>query len=39
MDLIIQKTTELGITEIIPVEMERSIVQFNNDKDKEKKGR
>ncbi|QUH21116.1 16S rRNA (uracil(1498)-N(3))-methyltransferase [Alkaliphilus sp. B6464] len=37
MDLIIQKTTELGITEIIPVEMERTIVQFNNDKDKEKK--
>jgi len=37
MDLIIQKTTELGITEIIPVEMERSIVQFNNQKDKEKK--
>lgn len=37
MDLIIQKTTELGITEIIPVEMERTIVQFSNDKDKEKK--
>lgn len=37
MDLIIQKTTELGITEIVPVEMERTIVQFSNDKDKEKK--
>ncbi len=37
MDLIIQKTTELGITDIIPVEMERTIVQFDNDKDKSKK--
>lgn len=37
MDLIIQKTTELGITEIVPVEMERTIVQFSNEKDKEKK--
>lgn len=37
MDLIIQKTTELGIAEIVPVEMERTIVQFNNDKDKIKK--
>jgi len=37
MDLIIQKTTELGVTEIIPVEMERTIVQFNSNKDKVKK--
>lgn len=37
MDLIIQKTTELGISEIIPVEMDRTIVQFSNEKDKEKK--
>lgn len=37
MDLIIQKTTELGIKEIIPVEMKRTIVQFASNKDKEKK--
>ena len=36
MGLIIQKTVELGITEIIPVEMKRTIVQFGN-KDKQKK--
>jgi len=36
MSLIIQKTVELGITEIIPVEMKRTVVQFG-DKDKLKK--
>ncbi len=36
MNLIIQKTVELGITEIIPVKMKRTIVQFG-DKDKQKK--
>lgn len=37
MDLIIQKATELGITNIVPVEMERTIVKFKSDKDKNKK--
>ncbi len=37
MDLIIQKTVELGITEIIPVEMKRTIVQFRGNKDKQNK--
>ncbi|HZJ76689.1 MAG TPA: RsmE family RNA methyltransferase, partial [Oscillospiraceae bacterium] len=37
MDLIVQKTVELGITEIIPVEMKRTIVQFRNNKDKQNK--
>ena len=36
MNLIIQKTVELGITEIIPVKMKRTIVQFD-DKNKQKK--
>lgn len=36
MELIIQKTTELGVQEITPVEMERSIVKLNS-KDAEKK--
>lgn len=36
MSLIIQKTVELGITEIIPVEMRRTVVQFG-DKDKQNK--
>lgn len=31
-DLILQKATELGVDEIIPVEMERSIVKITNDK-------
>jgi 16S rRNA (uracil1498-N3)-methyltransferase len=31
-DLILQKATELGVDEIIPVEMERSIVKLTNDK-------
>ncbi|HZK57373.1 MAG TPA: RsmE family RNA methyltransferase, partial [Clostridia bacterium] len=37
MDLIIQKTVELGITEIIPVEMERTVVQFGGKRDKQNK--
>lgn len=37
MDLIIQKTVELGITEIVPVEMKRTIVQFSSHKDKQSK--
>lgn len=37
MDLIIQKTVELGISEIVPVEMRRTIVQFKNQKDKQNK--
>ena len=35
MELIIQKSVELGVNEITPVEMNRSIVKFDN-KDKEK---
>lgn len=37
MELIIQKNIELGVNKIIPVMMERSVVRFNNEKDKEKK--
>ncbi|ABR49185.1 protein of unknown function DUF558 [Alkaliphilus metalliredigens QYMF] len=37
MELIIQKTTEMGISDIIPVMTDRTIVQFNNEKDREKK--
>lgn len=37
MDLIIQKTVELGITEIIPVKMKRTIIQFSGNKDKQNK--
>lgn len=33
MDLILQKATELGVSEIIPVMMERSIVKLDNDKE------
>ena len=36
MELIIQKSVELGVNDITPVEMNRSIVKFDN-KDKEKK--
>lgn len=39
MDLILQKLTELGVTRIIPVKMERSIVKLDNDKFEKKKGR
>jgi len=35
-ELIIQKTVELGVSEIWPVVTERTIVRFENDKDKEK---
>lgn len=37
MELIIQKNIELGVNKIIPVMMERSVVRFNNEKDKDKK--
>ncbi|MCC5910332.1 MAG: 16S rRNA (uracil(1498)-N(3))-methyltransferase [Clostridiaceae bacterium] len=37
MELIIQKTTELGIKEIVPVITDRTIVQFKDHKDKSKK--
>lgn len=37
MDLIIQKTTELGITRIVPVEMQRCVVKLENRKAEEKK--
>ena len=37
MELIIQKNIELGVNRIIPVMMERSVVRFNNEKDKDKK--
>lgn len=37
MDLIIQKIVELGVTEILPVGMKRTIVQFSSDKDKQNK--
>lgn len=35
MDLIIQKTVELGIAEIIPVEMKRTVVRFKSNRDKQ----
>lgn len=37
MELIIQKNIELGVNRIIPVMMERSVVRFKDDKDKNKK--
>lgn len=37
MELIIQKTTEMGIKEIVPVVTDRTIVQFKDHKDTEKK--
>ncbi len=37
MELIIQKGVELGVTEIIPVSMERTVVRFHTPKDAEKK--
>ena len=36
MDLILQKLTELGVTKIIPVNMERSIVKLDNKKEAKK---
>ena len=37
MELIIQKNIELGVTCILPVMMERSVVRFKDDREKEKK--
>lgn len=37
MELIIQKNVELGISKIVPVIMERCVVKFQNQQDKEKK--
>ncbi|AKL95801.1 ribosomal RNA small subunit methyltransferase E [Clostridium aceticum] len=37
MELIIQKTTEMGIKSIVPIITNRTVVQFKDDKDKEKK--
>lgn len=37
MELIIQKNIELGVNTIVPVMMERSVVRFKDDKEKEKK--
>lgn len=37
MELIIQKCTELGITEIIPLETQRTIVQLKDEKAEDKK--
>lgn len=37
MDLIIQKTTEMGIFSIVPVFTQRTVVQLDGKKDKEKK--
>lgn len=34
MDYILQKTTELGISEIIPLQVDRSIIKINDKKDK-----
>lgn len=39
MDLILQKLTELGVTRIIPVKMERSIIKLDNKKFEHKKER
>lgn len=39
MDLILQKLTELGVSEIIPLKMERSIVKLDDNRYKKKKER
>lgn len=39
MDLILQKLTELGVSKIIPVNMERSIVRLDSERFKKKKVR
>ena len=39
MDLILQKLTELGVSKIIPVSMERSIVKLDKDRFNKKKAR
>lgn len=36
MDMILQKATELGVNKIIPVEMERSIIKINKEKENKK---
>ncbi|MEE3344108.1 MAG: RsmE family RNA methyltransferase [Bacilli bacterium] len=36
MDIILQKLTELGVSRIIPVKMERSIVKLDNKREKKK---
>jgi len=36
MDLILQKLTELGVSKIIPVNMERSVVKLDNKKEEKK---
>lgn len=37
MELILQKTTEMGIAEIVPIITDRAVVQLKDTKDKEKK--
>ena len=37
LELIIQKTTELGVTSVVPVEMKRSVAKWKNDKSAVKK--
>ena len=37
MEYIIQKTTELGISEIVPVKLSRCVVKIDNKKDEKKK--
>lgn len=37
MEYIIQKTVELGVSEIVPVKMSRCVVRFDNAKDEKKK--
>lgn len=39
LELILQKTTELGVTAVLPVAMERSIVKLTPDKARERVGR
>lgn len=39
MDLILQKLTELGVSRIIPLKMERSIIKLEKEKSKKKKER
>ena len=39
MDLIMQKSAELGVTRIIPVNMERSIIKLDNEKYQKKRER
>lgn len=39
MDLVLQKLTELGVDQIIPIKMERSIIKIDEEKFKKKKER